>query len=111
MGYITETIQTGKEAFKKAKERISDLFEQKQRVETIVETIPDGILVFVGDGNICLANKVFKDYYKKIFNKELPTSLNGITIMENSFGDTIAELFYANTEESITIEPQVDLKR
>lgn len=82
-----------------------DLREEKQRIETVVETIPDGIVVIDREGKIYLVNKVFKDYYNRIYDVDFPTSLKELSLLQNPFGDIISKLFYLKTHESITIEP------
>ncbi len=82
-----------------------DLRKEKKRIETVVETIPDGIVVIDSDGKINLVNKVFKDYYSKIYEANFPNSLQELSLLKNPFGDTVSKLFYSKAEESITIEP------
>lgn len=90
---------------KKVEEATHTLFEEKKCIETIVETIPDGILVVDTQGDIYLVNKVFTEYYQRIYHKDLPTTLQDLLILANPFGDTISELFYSKKERTIIIEP------
>ncbi|MHA2052153.1 MAG: PAS domain S-box protein [Candidatus Hodarchaeales archaeon] len=90
---------------KQVEERTQDLNEEKRRIETIVEKIPAGIIVINNESKIYLVNQVFHKYYEKIYESKLPNYLNEVLILKNVFGDTISRLFYANAEETITIEP------
>ncbi|MHA1226947.1 MAG: PAS domain S-box protein [Candidatus Hodarchaeales archaeon] len=85
--------------------RTKELFNEKKRIEGIIETLPDGILVVDVDKNFYLSNKAFKDYYKRIYNIEFPRSLQDILILGNPFGDTISRLVYVNQNKSTTVEP------
>ena len=89
----------------RVEEATRDLREEKKRVETIVETIPEGIAVFDNNSEIILTNKVFKKYYQRIYNTDLPTSLTDLSLLENDFGDALSQIYYSKNENPITIEP------
>ncbi len=60
----------------KVKSASRDLFEEKQRIETIVESIPDSLLVLNPEGAMILANKTFNELYQKIVHKKLEKSFH-----------------------------------
>lgn len=99
-------IQARDSLAEKIEEATQDLLEEKHRIESVVETIPDGIVVFDIEGKIYMVNKVFKDFYKRIYNKELPIALKDFLILGHPFGETIAKLFYSKDKKPITIEPR-----
>lgn len=90
---------------RKVEEATRDLIEEKQLVETVIETIPDGIAVINENSDIVLANRVFKEYYQKVYNSNLPTSLKDLSLLENIFGDTLSRVYYSKSEDPITIKP------
>lgn len=93
----------------KVKNANRDLFKEKKRIETVVETIPDGIIVFDVDRNVYIVNKVFRTFYEMIYNRKLPISLKDFPLLGQSFGETIAKLIYSQKEIVTTIEPQKGL--
>ncbi|MFQ6125651.1 MAG: PAS domain S-box protein [Candidatus Heimdallarchaeota archaeon] len=117
---ITKDITTRKQAeetLARAKDHLTEqvaektrhLLEEKARVETIIETIPEGLLVFNKDGTLSLANKTVKEYYWNLFHEELHVGYNCLQRTDNSFLETVQKLFLAKTGEVITIEPKPGL--
>jgi two-component system phosphate regulon sensor histidine kinase PhoR len=64
-------------------EKTRDLYKQTRRIETILETVPDGILVLDSEGKIILANQTFRDMYKKITKTEISDTFS-INFISNS---------------------------
>ncbi|MCK4849452.1 MAG: hypothetical protein KAT16_10515, partial [Candidatus Heimdallarchaeota archaeon] len=89
----------------KVEMRTMELLNEKKRIETIIETLPAGILVIDNDGHFYMSNKVFKTYYSQVYDTELPQSVKEILILGNPFGDTISNLVYSDKDKTITIEP------
>ena len=85
--------------------RTSALNREKLRIETIVETIPAGIVVINSKLEFILVNKKFHEFYEKIYKIPLPKFLNEVLILKNKFGDTISKVFYSKEDVTSTIEP------
>ncbi len=81
----------------KVEERTRDLREEKQRIETVVETYPNAILVLDHTGSLYLTNKAFKDLYQRGLQKEFPSDFNIYDPSDNSLINEINRL--------LTIEP------
>ncbi|MHA1168116.1 MAG: PAS domain S-box protein [Candidatus Hodarchaeales archaeon] len=87
------------------RERTYDLMQEKNKVKTIIELFPDGILVLEADGKMTLANKAFKELYKEVFKGQpLPKSWIHDEKTGNIFLDTVTEIFYAKKPQSLAIE-------
>ncbi|MFW9854902.1 MAG: response regulator [Candidatus Thorarchaeota archaeon] len=105
------------EALKRTKDSLArkveiatqNLTEEKQRIERIVETIPDGVVVFNTEGRVYYVNEIFKKFYKRIYNKELPPLLRDIPSIGHPFGEAIAKAFFSQKKEYKTIEPHPGL--
>ncbi|MFQ5904425.1 MAG: ATP-binding protein, partial [Candidatus Binatia bacterium] len=117
---ITKDITTRKQAEKtlaKARDSLSKqvaektqhLLEEKNRVETIIETIPEGLLVFDMDGTLSLANKTAKEYYWNLYHEELPVGYNCLKRADNIVLETVKKIFLAQKGEVIMIEPKPGL--
>ncbi|MFW9994110.1 MAG: GTP-binding protein, partial [Candidatus Odinarchaeota archaeon] len=86
------------------------LIEEKEKFESIIELIPDGILVLEVDGSQYLANKALKDLYWQCFFEEMPVTSNWLKIpSDNSFISTIKQLFLEKELSLLTIEPKPGL--
>ena len=103
---LEETLIKAKNTLEeKVLERTQDLVEEKQRIENILATIPEGVIVFNAKGEVLLVNNVFKEIYKRIYDKKLPKTLREFQIVGNPFADTISKLFYSKKEKTLTVEP------
>jgi len=84
--------------------RTLDLLEEKNRVKSIIELIPDGILVLDAECRLVMANKAFKNMYREIFAGEYPlTSWIHQEKTGNIFLDTITEMITkSSVNEALT---------
>lgn len=71
-----ELVQAKNSLEDEVKIRTRELFEEKQRIETILSTIPDGILVLNADGTLILANSAFEYLYRQCFEQQIPLGFN-----------------------------------
>ncbi len=94
-----------KELEVKVKERTSELSKEKQRIETIIETVPNGILVLESDGSLYLSNRIFRRYYQKILQEKIHQDFNINETPSIQLFDTIRKLITSKDPEPITIEP------
>ncbi|MHA1405262.1 MAG: ATP-binding protein [Candidatus Helarchaeota archaeon] len=91
--------------------------KEKERIEAILETIPDGIFVINKSGQIIMSNKTFLEIYKKIFKQELPDDINILEISNSRLFKEIKNQIGSNTPKTTTIEPlrgyhlQLDFKK
>ncbi|MFX1514584.1 MAG: PAS domain S-box protein, partial [Promethearchaeota archaeon] len=86
-------------------EKTHDLLEEKARVETILESVPEGILVLDAEGRFSLANNTIKEFYRKISDKELPVGSLCQESSSNILMESITKLYQGESDGSITIEP------
>ncbi|MHA1331158.1 MAG: histidine kinase dimerization/phospho-acceptor domain-containing protein, partial [Candidatus Hodarchaeales archaeon] len=101
-----ETLSKSRDYLKsQVKRKTKDLATEKQRVELILNTIKDGIIVLDEDGKVIIANSTAKDIYEQIFNKSLSMGMNLVLSTEHIFFSTIRELFLSKRTKEITIEP------
>ncbi len=90
-------------------EKTWSLAEEKRRIEYIINTISDGILVLDSDGNLALVNRTLKDYYQRIFNQQMPNVFDYYFEPQNTFDEKIKELFLVGKPKIVTIEPKEGL--
>lgn len=88
----------------KVNERTRELFEEKKRIETIIRTVPVGILVLDPDGSLSLVNKTFEELYNKIFNEEVPLDLNINDRSNHIFFDEIKSIIHSRKPNPKIIE-------
>ncbi len=86
--------------------KTKDLLAEKKRIELIMNTIKDGILVLDTDGKTIMVNETAKAYFHKIFKKELQVGSNLVLSQGNPLFDTIRELFLSSEPKEITIKPK-----
>ncbi|NHI93436.1 MAG: PAS domain S-box protein [Candidatus Lokiarchaeota archaeon] len=79
--------------------------EEKDRIESIIETIPDSILVLDSTGSLVLANKTFKDIYYEIVKVEMPSKFNVFDHIKIDFFNEISRILSLRDSEFRTIEP------
>ncbi|MFW9991256.1 MAG: ATP-binding protein [Candidatus Odinarchaeota archaeon] len=86
-------------------ERTRNLLEEKSKVESIIDVMPDGVLVLENNGQVYIANKAIKDYYWRAYYEKLPVSRNWLEIpTDNTFIETIKQLFTKGKGETAVIE-------
>ncbi|MHA2052150.1 MAG: ATP-binding protein [Candidatus Hodarchaeales archaeon] len=89
--------------------KTNDLIDEKKRIELILNTIKDGVLVLDEDGIVIIVNETAKEYFHQIFGKELFIGTNLILSEGNAFFTTARELFLSNFPQNISIEPKTGL--
>ncbi len=85
-----------------------EVLAEKDKIETILEIIPEGILVLDADGRITLANKAFKTVSHPYIGEEIQYNVSCLDLSTNIFANAIKKLFLAKTGGSVTIEPKTD---
>lgn len=93
---------------KKQAEEATHLREAKEKIEVIINTMADGILVLDTEGTHFLANESFKNLYYYIFDEPVPHGWNCLSNSGHIFHDTINDLFLEKQFQAITIEPIQD---
>lgn len=86
-----------------------DLKAETKRIELILNTINDGVLVIDANGKLTMVNSTAKAYFYRIFEKDLIIGSNLILSTGHQFFDTIRELFLSDEPKTITIEPEKGL--
>ncbi len=89
--------------------KTQDLLDQKRRIELILNTITDGIIVLDDDGKVVIVNQTAKEYFRRIFKKEIIEGVNLILSEGNPFFSTIQKLFFSYFPQEISIEPMTGL--
>lgn len=87
------------------KEKDEDLSVEKKKINKIMESIPDGLLVITSDGSIHLVNRVCKDLYLEFSKSEMPESIDQFPEIHNEFVQAIKNLFKKGEEEELLIKP------
>lgn len=84
-----------------------DLYEEKKRIETIVDAIPDSLLVLNPEGALILANRTFSELYQKMFSKKLDESFQIHQQPDHNLFKEIKRSFDSRNHpiEPSTIEP------
>jgi len=90
---------------KKEAEEAFRLREAKEKIEVIIDTMADGILVLDPEGKKYLTNQSFEETYLHIFNKNMSTEWNCSSLAENLLEETIYKLYQEKKYQKITIEP------
>jgi len=98
-------IKTKESLARQVEERTHDLLVEKQRIETIIDIIPHGILVLDSTGTLTLANNAFKDLIRKILKKELDSPFNIHNKPNNYLFNEIKKLLASDDKKPKTIEP------
>ncbi len=84
--------------------------EQNRRMDSIVETLPDGILVLDLTGVIQVANKTFKDLIQTVLAKKIDPNTNITTFADNNpLITTIKTMLGDKKEQTVNIEPKPNL--
>ncbi len=91
---------------KEVEKRAIDLIDEKKKIETIINTISDGVLVLDIQGKLVLVNEILKKYYYQIYEREIPVDFSASFNPDNIFDDTIKKLFLSKTPENVTFEPK-----
>lgn len=78
----------------------------KEQIETIITTVPDGILFLDQNGEVFLINSTFNDIYKSIYQQGVPSQKNLFQCAENRLCDTIKEIFLAQEAQTRIIEAE-----
>ena len=86
--------------------KTKDLLSEKKRIELILNTIKDGVLVLDAEGKATIVNDTAKNYFYKIFNKEVPEGTNFVLSTGNAIFDAIRDLFISYESKEITIKPK-----
>ena len=105
---MEEALRRAKNSLsEKVEERTRDLYEENRRIETIIEAIPNGILVLDETGSLSLANKSFKDLYQRIFQQEIPRDFNIYNQPDHHLLNDIKRLvaIETNNNEQIEVKP------
>lgn len=89
-------------------EKTKSLREEKEKIEKIVETIPDGVIAIDYYGNVTLINKKFESYKEEFFN-EMPRNVRDFPLSKNFFINALVKSFYSAKSEVVTIEPKPGL--
>lgn len=87
------------------KRKTQDLATEKKRIELILNTIKDGIIVLDEDGKVTMVNDIAKRYYRRILNEELVLGTNLLLSGGHPFYETIGTLFRSHSSQEISIEP------
>lgn len=103
---VKELIKTKNSLAEQVIEKTWNLNEEKRLIESIINTISDGILVLNQEGKLSLTNNIVKKYYQEFFNEEIPNDFNFSTDSRNIFDESIKKLFLSDKPEPITIEPK-----
>ncbi|MHA1377118.1 MAG: PAS domain S-box protein [Candidatus Helarchaeota archaeon] len=88
------------------KRKTKDLREEKKLVDSIINTISDGVLVLDSKGKLLLINNTLKDYYTQIYNVDFPIDFSSFSKPNNIFDETVRQLFISNKPNNVTIEPK-----
>ncbi|MFW9906377.1 MAG: ATP-binding protein [Candidatus Thorarchaeota archaeon] len=100
-----ETLSKSRDYLKEQVTRkTKDLSAEKKRVELILNTIKDGVLVLDSDGIVTMVNETAKKYFHRIFQKDLLVGSNLVLSTGHPLFDTIRELFLSDNLREITIE-------
>ena len=101
-----ETLSKSRDYLKKEVSRkTKDLLDEKKRIELILNTIKDGVIVLDADGKLSMANKTAREYFAKIFNREVMEGDNFILSSDHPVFETVRKLFLSDEALTITIEP------
>lgn len=90
---------------KKAAEEAIRLRDAKEKVESIIDTMADGVLVLDPEGKNYLANQSFKDIYFHIFNATMPIILDYSSKVDTLFDTTVKKLYQEKKSQRVTLEP------
>ncbi len=105
-----ETLSKSRDYLKMQVERkTKDLTIEKRKIELILNTIKDGVLVLDEAGKVILTNDISRKLYYQIFNQELIIGTNLVLSTGNLFYDTVKELFLSEDPKEISIEPKSGL--
>lgn len=105
-----ETLSKSRDYLKEQVARkTKDLTAEKKKVELILNTIKDGVLVLDSDGIVTMVNETAKKYFFKIFKKELPIGSNLVLSTGHPVFDTIREFFLSDNPMEITLQPKKGL--
>lgn len=85
---VTRLRQYAAELEKRVEERTAELFNAKERVEAVLSSVADGVVVTDLEGNILTVNQAFEDQSgyqaEEVIGQHLYTLLNGQENQENS---------------------------
>jgi len=102
-----ETLSRSRDYLKEQVARkTKDLLSEKKRIELILNTIKDGVLVLDTEGKATIVNDTAKNFFYKIFNKEVPEGTNFVLSTGNPIFDAIRDLFISYESKEITIKPK-----
>lgn len=106
--YRKKTAETLSKSRNYLKEQISrktkDLLAEKKRIELILNTIKDGVIVLDIEGSITIINDTAKDYFFNILQKKIPEGSNLVLSTGHPIFDTIRDLFLSHELKEITIK-------
>ncbi|MCK4848743.1 MAG: hypothetical protein KAT16_06970 [Candidatus Heimdallarchaeota archaeon] len=101
-----ETLSKSRDYLKEEVSRkTKDLLGEKRRIELILNTIKDGVIVLDADGKLSMANKTAREYFSKIFDKEIMEGFNFILSSGHPVFETVRRLSQSDEALTITIEP------
>ena len=105
-----ETLSKSRDYLKQQVARkTKDLLAEKKRIELILNTIKDGVIVLDKDGKVTMVNVTAKSYFYRIFKKELPLGANLVLSTGHPFFKTTRDLFLSSEPKEITIKPKIGL--
>ena len=107
--YRRKTAETLSKSRDYLKEQVSrktkDLLAEKKRIELILNTIKDGVVVLDIEGKTTIINDTAKNFFSKILQKEIPEGSNLVLSHGHPIFDTIRDLFMSHESKEITIKP------
>lgn len=105
-----ETLSKARDYLKAQIDRkTEDLSTEKQRIELILNTIKDGVIVLDQDGKVTMANETSKRFFNLIMDLPLIIGVNLVLSTGNTFFRTIRGLFLSFFKNEVTIEPKKGL--
>lgn len=101
---ITERKLNLQSLSSEVEEKNALLVEQNARVEAIIETISDGIMVVDNRGTILLVNNLFNSFYHKLTQMTIVPGTNIDDLRPNPITSAMDELRKRKSPDSITIQ-------
>ncbi|MFX0151522.1 MAG: hypothetical protein ACFFAJ_12120, partial [Candidatus Hodarchaeota archaeon] len=106
--YTLENLLKARELLaKQVTERTRDLLREKQRIETIMSTIPNALLVLDVTGSLYLTNNRFKDLYHNVFQKSLSPNFNIFDHPDHILFNEVKS--FMKSKSNIKIQKKVEL--
>lgn len=84
--------------------RTGEVLAEKCRVETIIESVPDGILYLDASGQVTLVNGPFQALYKQLSGDNIANGCILFELQDNALTRVIREVFSSGTAKQLTVE-------